>query len=53
MGKISTCFSWLDKKISGIWAWCVDYIVDELESFTLIGFSDDSLVWTIVVRASS
>ena len=26
--------------------------MDELGSFTLIGFSDGSLVWTIVVRAS-
>ena len=32
--------------------WCVDSIVDELGSFTLIGFSDGSLVWTIVVKAS-
>ena len=30
----------------------MDAIVDELGSFTLIGFSAGSLVWTIVVRAS-
>ena len=29
----------------------MDAIVDELGSFTLIGFSDGSLVWTIVGRA--
>ena len=52
LGKISACFAWLDNFFSGIWAWCVDAIVDELGSFTLIGFSDGSLVWTIVVRAS-
>ena len=52
MGKISTYFAWLDKYFSGIWAWCVDVIADELGSFTLIGFSDGSLVWTIVVRES-
>ena len=37
---------------SGIWAWCVDANVDELGSFTLIGFSDGYLVWNIIVRAS-
>ena len=52
LGKISACFSWLDKLFSGIWDWCVDAIVYELGSFTLIGFSDGSLVWNIVVRAS-
>ena len=41
-----------DNCFSEIWAWCVDAIVDELESFTLIEFSDGSLVWIIVVRAS-
>ena len=30
----------------------MDYIVDELRSFPLIGFSDGSLVWNIIVRAS-
>ena len=30
----------------------MDAIVDELGSFTLIGFSDGSLVWNTVVRAS-
>ena len=50
MVNIYACFSWLDKCFSGIWAFCVDAIVDELRSFTLIGFSDGSLVWTIVVR---
>ena len=50
--NISACFAWLDNCFSGIWAWCVDEIVDEFGSFTLIGFSDGSLVWTIVVRAS-
>ena len=52
LGDISACFDWLDTFFSGIWSWCVDAIVDELESFTLIGFSDGSLVWTIFVRAS-
>ena len=52
MGNISACFAWLDNFFCGIWAWCVDAIVDESGSFTLIGFSDGSLVWTIVVRAS-
>ena len=52
LGNISACFSWLDKCFSGIWTWCVDAIVDELGIFTSIGFSDGSLVWTIVVRAS-
>ena len=50
--NISACFPWIDKKISGIWALCLDAIVDELGSFTLIGFSDGSLLWTIFVRAS-
>ena len=50
--KISACLAWLDKRFSGIWAWCVDAIVDELGSFTLIGFSGGYLVWNIVVRAS-
>ena len=53
MGKISACFAWLDNYFSGIWAWCVDAIVDELGIFTLIGFYYGSLVWTIFVRASS
>ena len=52
MGNISTCFAWLDKFFIRIWAWRVDAIVDELGSFTLIGFSDGSLVWNIVVGAS-
>ena len=52
MGKISACFAWIDNCFNGIWAWCVDAIVDELGIFTLIGFSDGSLVWTMVVRAS-
>ena len=52
LGKISEYFAWLDNFFSGIWAWCVDAIVDELGSFTLIGFSGGSLVWNIVVRAS-
>ena len=30
----------------------MDNIVDKLGSFTLIGFSDGFLVWTIVIRAS-
>ena len=45
LGKISAFFSWLDNFFSGIWAWCVDSIVDELGDFTLIGFSYVSLVW--------
>ena len=52
LGKIYVCFAWLDNVFSGIWAWCVDAIVDELGSFTLIGFFDGSLLWTIVFRAS-
>ena len=52
LGNISACFAWIDNVFSGIWAWCVDAIVDELGSFTLNGFSDCSLVWTIVIRAS-
>ena len=53
MGKISTCFTWIDKVFSGIWACCVDAIVDELGSFTLIGFSGGYLVWNIVVESFS
>ena len=30
----------------------MDAIVDELGGFTLIGFSDGYLLWTIVVMAS-
>ena len=52
LGNISACFAWLDNFFSGIWAWCVDVILDELRSFTLTRFSDGSLVWTIIVRAS-
>ena len=52
LGNISACFAWIDNVFSQIWDWCVDAIVDELGSFTLIGFSDGSLVWTIVVRES-
>ena len=52
LGKISACFSWLDKLFSGIWDWCVDAIVDELGSFTLIWFSVGYLVWNIVARTS-
>ena len=44
LGEISAYFAWLDNFFSGIWAWCVDAIVDELGSFILIGFSDESLV---------
>ena len=44
LGKISACFAWLDNIFSGIWDWCVDSVVDELGSLTLIGFSDGSLV---------
>ena len=50
LGNISACFAWLDNCFSGIWAWCVDDIVDEFWSVTFIGFSDGSLVWTIVVK---
>ena len=50
--NIYACFDWLDKLCSRIWDWCVDAIVDELESFTSIGFSYGSLVWTIIVKAS-
>ena len=51
LGNISACFAWTDKFCSWIWASCVDAIVDELGSFTLICFSDVSLVWNIVVRS--
>ena len=53
LGKISAYFAWLYICFSGIWAWCVDAIVDELGSFILIGFYDGSLLWTIVFRASN
>ena len=52
LGRISACFAWVDIVFGGIWDWCVDVIVDELGSFALIWFSDDSLVWTIFVRQS-
>ena len=52
VGGISACFAWIDNIFSGIWACCVDTIVDELGIFTLIGFYYGSLVWNIVVRAS-
>ena len=52
LGKISSCFSWLDDVFSGVWGWCMDAIVDELGSFTLIGFSDGFLVWNIIFRVS-
>ena len=52
LGYISACFAWFDKKFSRIWDWCVDAIVDELGSFTMIGFYDGSLAWTIFGRAS-
>ena len=51
LGKFSACFAWLDNYFNGIWAWCVDAIVDELGSFILIGFYYGSLVWTTVFRA--
>ena len=38
LGNISACFAWLDNCFSGIWACCVDAILDELGSFTSIGF---------------
>ena len=50
VGKDLCIFSWLDKYFGGIWDWCVDAIVDELESFALIRFYDGSLVWNIVAR---
>ena len=53
LGNITACFAWLDKLCSGMWDCFVDAIVDELGSFKLIGFSDGSLVLTVVVRASS
>ena len=43
LGLISFC---------GIWDCCVYDFVDEFGSFTLTGFSDGSIVWNIVVRAS-
>ena len=52
LGNISACFASLNNFLSGIWSWCMDAIVDELGSFTLIGFSDASPEWNIVVRAS-
>ena len=51
LGNISAYFAWLDNCFIAVWAWCVDAIVDELGSFTLIDFSGGSVVWTIVVRA--
>ena len=51
LGNISAYFAWIDKHFSGIWDWCVNAIVDELDSFTLIEFSYVSLVCNIVVRA--
>ena len=47
LGNISAYFAWINKLYSGVWDWCVDAIVDELESFTLIGFSDGYLVRNI------
>ena len=47
LGNISACFAWLDQIFSGIWAWCVDDIVDELGSFTFIWLYGSSLVWNI------
>ena len=52
LGKIYACFDCLDKLCSGIWAWCVDAIVDKLGILTLIEFYDGSLICTIVVRES-
>ena len=52
LGRIYACFAWLDNLFCGIRAWCVDAILGELGSFTLIGFPDGSFVCTIVVRAS-
>ena len=52
LGNISACFAWIDNFFSGIWVWCVYGIVYELERFTFIGFSDGSLVCTVVVSAS-
>ena len=49
VGKYFACFSWPDIVFSGILDLCVGAIVDELGSFTFIGFSGGSLVWTIVV----
>ena len=39
LGNISACFAWLDKFFSGILDWYVGAILDELGSFTFIGFS--------------
>ena len=52
MGNITGFLAWLDKFHNGIWAWCMDSVVVELGSFKFIGFSDGSLVWTIVFRAT-
>ena len=52
VGKYFCIFAWIDNIFSGIWACCVDTIVDELGIFTLIGFYDGSRVWNIVVRSS-
>ena len=50
LGNISACSTWIDELWSGFWDWWVDSIVDELGSFTLIGFSDVSLVFMVFVR---
>ena len=50
METISAYFACLDKVWSVIWYRWVDSIVDELGSFTLIGFSDVSLVFMVFVR---
>ena len=52
LGEIYAGVAWFDKFCCGIWDWCVYAILDEFGSFTLIGFYDGSLVWTIVVRKS-
>ena len=50
--NISACLAWFDKCCSGVWAWYVNAIMDELGVFMFIGFSYVSLVWTILVRES-
>ena len=46
LGKISVCFSCLDKKFSVILDWCVDAIVDEFSMRLFLGVQYLSLLHT-------
>ena len=52
LGEFYACLAWLDNFCCGMWYLCVETIVADSGSFTLIGFSDGSLVCTIFFRAS-